>query len=260
MEAAEDGVWDAGALRSRGYHGVDDLRAMIGLLMDGRALTGDWRYCHVGELAFAFFLIACHLNPSQQVRLWHDAGGRLAGYACAGEDPAFDYQVAPGLEGQGIEEEALAWAEERLAALRALPGGDAWGPLSTSARVDDLLRMTTLRRLGFAPSEYIEVNYLRELAEPIPAPVLLDGYALVAADEDPLPEERAAAQRAVWGQWACGRITGDDYRALQRMPGYDPYLDLAVVTPEGEVAAYVNGWADPLNRIGDLGPVGALEA
>jgi ribosomal protein S18 acetylase RimI-like enzyme len=248
------------SLISRPYCGPDDLRAMYSLLMDGRALTGDWRYWHVGELAFAFFLISCHLDDRQQVRVWHDAGGRLAGYAYVGEDPVFDFQVAPGFEGRGIEDQAVAWGEGRIAALRVLPGGDAWGPLSTSARVDDVLRMTALERLGFSQSEYIEVNYLRALEESIPDPVLPAGFRLVAADEDPLPEKRAAGQRAVWGQWACGRITGDDYRALQRMPGYDPYLDVAVVAPGGVVAVYVNGWADSLNRIGDFGPVGALEA
>ena len=65
----------------------------------------------------------------------------------------------------------------------------------------------------------------------------------------------------MWGQWACGRISAADYAWLQAMPGYDPALDVAVAgARRHRGAAYVNGWADPVNRIGDFGPVGALEA
>ena len=45
-----------------------------------------------------------------------------------------------------------------------------------------------------------------------------------------------------------------------RLPGYARDLDIVAVAPDGTVAAFANGWLDPLNRIGDLGPVGARPA
>jgi ribosomal protein S18 acetylase RimI-like enzyme len=42
-----------------------------------------------------------------------------------------------------------------------------------------------------------------------------------------------------------------------QLPGYDRNLDVVAVAPGGVIAAYVNGWIDPINRIGDFGPVGA---
>jgi mycothiol synthase len=45
-----------------------------------------------------------------------------------------------------------------------------------------------------------------------------------------------------------------------RLPCYHRDLDVVAVKPDGVIAAYVNGWIDPVNRIGDFGPVVALPA
>ena len=67
-------------LTSRYYESEHDLRQMQDLLMAARAATDDWRYPHIGVATFRFFMVACHLNPYEYVRLWHDRrghGGRL---------------------------------------------------------------------------------------------------------------------------------------------------------------------------------------
>jgi ribosomal protein S18 acetylase RimI-like enzyme len=68
---------------------------------------------------------------------------------------------------------------------------------------------------------------------------------------------RAAAHREVWHPWTVGKVSDDDYASFMRLPGYDHQLDVVAIAPDGVIAAYVNGWIDPVNRIGDLGPVGA---
>ena len=105
-------------LISRLYETEHDLQQMQGLLMDARARTGDWRYAHVGEVVFGFFMVDCHLNPREYIRLWHDEAGKLVAYAMLGEDPSLDWQVLPEYEWLGIETEAMAWADARLAELR----------------------------------------------------------------------------------------------------------------------------------------------
>ena len=233
---------------------------MQALLRTARAHTGDWRYPHVGDLMWTFFILACHLDPREQIRLWHDPGGGLAGYAILSEDPAFECQVAPDFRGSAIETEALEWAEARLAELR---GRDPqrWGEgLISGARQDDADRRELLERHGFRPRGYVEVNMMRSLAEPIRAPATPAGWqirAVAGAGEAPL---RATAQREVWQPWTVGDVSGGDYAALMRLPGYDRELDVVAVSPDGAHAAYVNGWADPLNRVGDFGPVGTLPA
>ncbi|HSQ38277.1 MAG TPA: hypothetical protein VLS92_10340, partial [Acidimicrobiia bacterium] len=105
-------------MTSRLYETEGDLLQMQGLLMEARLLTGDWRYAHVGELMWSYFMVVCHLEVQRDIRLWHTGDGKLVAYAILGEAPSFDCQVLPGKEWSGIETEALAWAQERIAHLR----------------------------------------------------------------------------------------------------------------------------------------------
>jgi mycothiol synthase len=247
---------------SRPYETEDDLRQMQGLLMEARAHTDDWRYAHLGELMWGFFMVVCHLNPQEFVRLWYDAAGKLVGYAILGEDPSLDWQVLPEYEWTGIETEVMAWLETRLAGLRK---GDPqrWsGHLGSGARQDNTMRIAFLEQHGFRyTGEFAEVNMLRSLAEPISEAALPDGCQVRAAVADTGEiSNRAAAQRAVWQPWTVGNVSDDDYAALMRLPGYQREFDVVAVMPDGTIAAYVVGWLDPVNRIGDFGPVGALPA
>lgn len=247
-------------LTSRPYVGLDDLVAMRRLLMEGRARTGDWRFAHVGLLAWDFFMVACHLQPQEHIRLWHGADGRLVGYSLLSEDPLLDWQVLPECRWHGIEEEALAWAEERLIGLRAEQPERWGGVLVCGVRQDDPGRLAFLEEHGFRyRGRSAEVDTRRALDGPIPEAVVPAGFAvrsLAGPEEAP---ERAAAYREVWHEWTVGDVSDAQYRSLMSLPGYVRDLDV-VAAADGTIAAYVNCWLDPVNRIGDLGPVGARPA
>jgi len=248
-------------LTSRLYETETDLEQMQAMLMKGRSRTDDWRYAHVGELGWGFFMVTCHLNPQEQIRLWHDHRGELVAYAILGEDPSFDCQVLPEYEWSGIEAEAMAWAETRLAELRR-GGAEEWnGSLVSGARQDDAKRMAFLEEHRFRYSgRFAEVNMLRALAKPIADTALPPGCSVRALAIAGETSDRAGAQRDVWLPWTVGQVSDDDYARFTRLPGYERELDLVAVAPDGKIAAYVNGWIDPVNRIGDFGPVGARPA
>ncbi len=246
---------------SRLFESESDLQQMYDLLMAARARTDDWHYAHVGELAFNFFMVACHLNPREHIRLWHNAEGKLIGFAILGEDPSFDCQVLPECEWSGIEAEALCWAEALAAGLRQHDPQRWGGRLVSGARQDAAQRIAFLEQRGFRYcGDFAEVNMLRSLDEPIPESGLPAGCEVRAVAETGETSKRAAAQREVWQPWTVGNVSDDDYARFTRMPGYVRDLDIVTVTPDSVIAAYVNGWIDPVNRIGDFGPVGALPA
>jgi ribosomal protein S18 acetylase RimI-like enzyme len=230
------------------------------MLMEARSLTNDWRYAHVGELSWTYFMAACHLNPGEHIRLWHNGRNKLVGYAVLGEDPAFDVQVHPQYEGYGIEAVALAWAEARL---RELSRQDAqlWsGAILTGVRQDHLQKIAFLEQHGFRRGEYAEENMLRRLDQEIPEAPIPIGFEVREIAATGEIASRAAAQRQVWLPWTVGNVSDEEYASFMRLPGYDRHLDIVAVAPDGVIAAYVNGWIDPLNHIGDFGPVGAVLA
>jgi len=246
---------------SRHYQTDQDLQQMQRLLMEARSRGSDWSHSHIGEATFRIFMLLCHLDPQTHIRLWHTATGALVAYALLGEDPFFDIQVAPEVQWTGIEEEAFAWAEATLAGLRQRDPERWSGDLVAFARQDDGRRRVFLGQHGFRYSgEFAEVNMLRALSGPIPEPVAPPGYqirALFGIEEAPV---RAAAHREVWLPWTDGDITDDQYAAFMQLPAYQRDLDIVAIAPDGTIAAFVNGWNDPLNRISELGGVGVVPA
>jgi mycothiol synthase len=245
---------------SRLYRDETDLQDMLDLLMIARRQSGDWHYPHVGELMWNFFMVLIHLDPCRHIRLWYAGQDWLVAYAMLGEDPSFDWQVLPEYEWRGIEEQAQAWAEQLLLELRLQDAAKWAGELGAGARQDNALRIGFLEQHGFRYSgRFAEVNMLRSLDESIPDVDVPPGYQVRHLLPSEIPE-RAAVEREVWQPWTVGNVTDDDYLRLTQLPGYIPELELVTVTPQGQVASQVTGWIDPLNRIGDLGPVGARQA
>ncbi len=243
---------------SRLYESELDLLQMQNLLMEGRSRTDDWHYPHLGDLIFWFFMVTCHLNPQEFIRLWHSVDGKLIGYAILGEDPTFDCQVLPEYEWTGIETEALEWAQGRVNELKKVDAQQWGGRLISGARQDDVRRITFLEEHGFRRGKYAEANMICALDGVIRDPIVPAGYQVRSFAGESELAPRAAAQREVWHPWTVGNVSDNDYAALMCLPGYDCQLDVVAVTADGTVAAYVNGWIDPINRIGDFGPVGAL--
>jgi GNAT superfamily N-acetyltransferase len=246
---------------ARHFEAEHDLVEMQHLLMDARSRTDDWHYPHVGNLLFAYFMVSCHLGRQEHIRLWRDDEGRLVGYAILGEDPSIDWQVSPAYEWSGIEAEAMAWAEVRLAELRKQDARHWGGSLVSGARQGNARRRVFLGQHGFRYSgEFAEVNMLRTLDEPIPEAVLPAGSHVRAVAEASDIPKRAAAHREVWQPWTDGNVTDEDYAAFMQLPGYNRDLDVIAVAPDGVIAATANGWLDPVNRVGCFGQVGALPA
>jgi hypothetical protein len=101
---------------------------------------------------------------------------------------------------------------------------------------------------------------LCSLDEPIPGAMTPAGRQVRAVFEANEIPDRAAAHREVWQPWTDGNVSDEDYAYFMQLPGYHRDLDIVAVASDGAIAAFVNGWIDPVNRIGDSGLVVAPPA
>ena len=164
-----------------------------------------------------------------------------------------ELQVHPRLRGHGLEEEMLDWVE--LQCLQAT----AACHLVTDVGVyeDDQGQTTALERRGFRRTDDEGVLFIYPLDEPVPEPSLPGGFVARPVAGEQEAAARAAAHRDAFDST---RVTDEAYLRLMRTPGYDRDLDVAIVAPDGTIAAFCQGWLDPANRVGEFEPVGTRSA
>jgi ribosomal protein S18 acetylase RimI-like enzyme len=193
--------------------------------------------------------------------LW-EAGpaGRVVGWSLLSPHfHAFDVFVVPELLGTPAAEQIWAWTE-RAAAERFGPGAR----LSTTwvGEGDDWLRAhLAARGFGLATDHYLRLGS-GLAAGSLPAVALPAGYCArrVNAASDAELAARAEAGRLAFESRLSAEAYLARYRAFAASPAYARALDLAVVAPDGAVAAFAIAWPDPATGVGLLEPVGTHPA
>ena len=139
---------------------------------------------------------------------------------------------------------------------RGLPVGAI--TLFASSWADEEARRALLAVHGYARS----TTYLQVFATTCDGPTgsdlgsgasLAEGFRLLESLTDEWVPERAECHRRAFDP---SLMTPERYTDFRQAPGYDPTLDVAVVTDDDRVAAYAMAWADPASRTGQLEPVG----
>jgi ribosomal protein S18 acetylase RimI-like enzyme len=235
-------------IHSRMYVSEVDYERMRQLVIDIYALCGPLVYATPGDLDWWRFP---HDDQGEitGARLWFDDRERLVAFAWPSRGQV-DIVVHP--DDADLYEATLSWAEDK----RSRAGGaDGDTPTLTAwAFENDDARRTILLARGYEPTDEILCHRARRLDTPIPIPFprLPAGYRLDHI-HDNLIESRAAAQR---NAFQSTKMTAAKYRQLKNAPTYRPDLDLVILDPAGEVAAFALVWFDESNRAGTFEPVG----
>lgn len=178
-------------------------------------------------------------------------GGRGEAHLCVHPD-----QSTPQLE-----EEMLAVAEERLAAIS--PDGSR--RLCVWASSQNTLRQGILTRHHYTRSGDSETQWRRALDVPIPDAPLAPGYTIRALGDGPELLERCYASGLGFHNGDIkiaveNRADPTWYRNIQMAPLYRRDLDLVAAAPDGSIAAFCTIWFDDVTRSAYFEPVATVPA
>ena len=259
---------------SHDYSGLSDLAAMLGLV--SVSWPHDWPRCrfHIGDVWWHLGLTREEPPdaPHASIRLWYGDDGAAAGFAWLDGPDSGDILVHPDHRQRGVEEEMLAWLEERHRIDAAPQGGEStletgsyrnphWQALleSRGFRHDDSVEGVPLfwRSLdALEPDAPPEGFVVREVAgeHEATARTMVQREAFANLDFD-MPG-RPAGGRAPAAEGAEVERRTRIYRKIMGLSGYRRELDIVVEAENGDLAACCTCWLDETNRVGEFEPVG----
>lgn len=237
-------------MESRGYVGPDDLQRMLDAMMAWRQAQPEADYQHVGDLLWAF---RRQSQPERHVRLWEEAG-TLAGFTMI--DPAWGmvlHQAHPGAT-EPLRRELFDWGIERLRRAAHEEGGQMTA--CDQAREDNVDKIAFLEAEGFTRDDSSNIELLRPLSQPVPSPRLPEGFTVRHLAGEEGVSEYVDMHRDAWSVWGASSYSVEQHLRLMRHPGYTMELNPVVVAADGSLVSYCIGWLDPINKIGEIEPLG----
>ena len=146
--------------------------------------------------------------------------------------------------GMDAEGAATAWSRAGADAERY-----AGRTVETAVGEDDPISQESAKRAGFEPTDELAVPNWMDAEERPPVSPLPEGFEVRDREADPSRPHHMIGRS---GEHVAERLAETSL--------YRPDLDLFVVAPDGEVAAYALFWADPVTGVGLVEPMRTEDA
>jgi ribosomal protein S18 acetylase RimI-like enzyme len=225
-------------------HHDQEFAEMRRLLADSNAAAGwplNWTFARLDNWRYASW-DRTDDEFRQLAHLWRD-GGRLVGFTILeGPDDWLTLQVRP--EARDGEPAMLDWAEAHFRGTRA--------ELELLCADDDRRRMALLAARGYTDRGPAENTRAYDPTWPRDRVTLPPGYIL--SDLATFTDSAAYCQleRVAFNN---DYIDLNWFRGKTAAPGYDPWLHVIVLSPEGAPVAVAHGWADEATGTAEIDPV-----
>ncbi|MFN8473948.1 MAG: GNAT family N-acetyltransferase [Anaerolineae bacterium] len=186
----------------------------------------------------------------QDIRLWHKDDGSLAGMA------AFAFGCEARLVSEPGRREVLPAMLDWVQGHYKVKNDDG-EELTVHAMESNPYLEGLLQASGYVrPTEHF-IRRVKRLDLDTREPVILpSGFTLRTLSTPEDLHAQFAAVNAVFHM----QDTVAAYRSIQQAPSYVPDLDLLIIAPSGDVAAFCTVWLDQANDIAEFEPVGTVAA
>ncbi len=193
------------------------------------------------------------LQDERNARVWIDTDGMMVGFAVWQIYwAALDYFVRPGSHQHTVETGIFRWAMVRFRELDMERGRPL--PYWVEFRDDDSKRQRVVKAHGFLLDEdYQYIQMMHPLIDPLPQPMLLDGFMIRPIAGECEINSYVELHRAAFESTS---MTYDWRLRTLRMPQYLPELDIVAVAPDGSLAGFCVGWLNSERHIGQVEPLG----
>jgi mycothiol synthase len=156
-------------------------------------------------------------------------------------------KVHPDWRYQGLEEQIIAWAEARL--LKAAQGLNLPVQMDLGCYDSQTELIDLSQRQGFSPTRYF-FRMTRSLAEPIPEPVLPEGFTVRTVDAN----QDAEAWVEMFNQsfvdhWDHRDLTLKEFHHFCSLSFYRAELNLVAIAPDGTLAAFCESTIHPEDNL-----------
>lgn len=234
---------------------IDDLSRVLAFIGEANVITDLQFGYHSGDFLHRLSN-GLRGQDFDQYNFLYEVHGVLQGIIVVEQKyPAFDVFIHPQFRTIELETALIEWAEQLQ--LSRFPAKESEGhqQLMIDTRSNDKIRLTILSQRGYQIQAQPHMHgTIRDLSSTIPAVSLPEGFTIRGtneADVEQLCNVHMSAFRSTW--------TPEAYLRVMRSPGFDPARELVVVASNGQFAAFLVYWCDPVSKTGLFEPVGCAQ-
>lgn len=242
----------------------DDYERLIAFAGEVARLQNMYGVLHPGDVRHNMSNGLRGANPSDHFFLAENGSGGLLGYVMCfpARWQGFSVVIHPQHRVHDLERALIQHGEAAEIALMQVAINSADESKQAELRTKytwvgselidgDEIRREHLIEAGYTPGEPNLMVAFRSLETQISDPVLPDGYTIRSATIAEADAVAVAHSSAFASNWQPGH-----YAVVMRSPAFEPQNERIVIAPNGDVAAFIVVWFDPVSGSGLFEPVG----